>query len=468
MRRTDSELECPTRRGFLLGVSGATAVAGCSGEGRPTNAHTEDVGSATASDSTGATAETNSSTALTETERMEAITTVDPPTVEPPDSFIDTRGETFVLNGDEVVVRATSNSRLLQPWTRRALLDEVVEEAAAMGMNAIRIWAFRNGVPTGGADPSHCLQPRPGVYGEAAFGRFDYLIEKAKRHGIRLIPALVNNWDPYGSMKDYVRWSDTAEQYPEAANGRGMVHDAFYTDEGARKLYQDYVKYVLTRENAITGVEYRDDPTILMWELANEPRAHATSAERLQRWIEEMGTFVKSIDSNHLLSTGSEGFYTDGEGHWMYTGATGVDYLKNHRPDAIDAASFHCWPDHWDISVDRSVEWIERHVSEAHDDLGKPSYLGEYGWPVDRTRTTGRRRRQMRKRNDAFERWHATLRATNCNGAAVWQHRGHDYASGSETPPLKGASGKHADPYALYHPEDKATIRLLRRYASRE
>lgn len=29
---------------------------------------------------------------------------------------------------------------------------------------------------------------------------------------------------------------------------------------------------LLTRKNHLTGVEYRDDPTILAWELMNEPR----------------------------------------------------------------------------------------------------------------------------------------------------------------------------------------------------
>lgn len=45
-------------------------------------------------------------------------------------------------------------------------------------------------------------------------------------------------------------------------NGRaGVCRDAF----------KNYVKAILTRRNSITGVLYKDDPTIMAWDLANEP-----------------------------------------------------------------------------------------------------------------------------------------------------------------------------------------------------
>ena len=38
-----------------------------------------------------------------------------------------------------------------------------------------------------------------------------------------------------------------------------------------RSAFKTYVKKIVNRRNSITGVLYRDDPTIMAWDLANEP-----------------------------------------------------------------------------------------------------------------------------------------------------------------------------------------------------
>ncbi|KAG8373475.1 hypothetical protein BUALT_Bualt11G0028100 [Buddleja alternifolia] len=80
---------------------------------------------------------------------------------------------------------------------------------------------------------------------------------------------------------------------------------------------------VVTRVNSITGIAYKDDPTIFAWELMNEPRSqYDQSGKAIQvsfslfislynqlDWVVEMSAHVKSIDKNHLVEVGMEGFY---------------------------------------------------------------------------------------------------------------------------------------------------------------
>lgn len=44
---------------------------------------------------------------------------------------------------------------------------------------------------------------------------------------------------------------------------------------------QDYVRFILTRRNTRNGLVYREDPTILAWDLINEPRCETWKVRRL-------------------------------------------------------------------------------------------------------------------------------------------------------------------------------------------
>ena len=70
----------------------------------------------------------------------------------------------------------------------------------------------------------------------------------------------------------------------------------------------------------------RDEPTIMAWELMNEPRCPGDfSASKLQHWIERTAEFLKSVDPTHLIAVGSEGFFgssTPGEATFHRAGLT--------------------------------------------------------------------------------------------------------------------------------------------------
>src|SRR5437868_3805487 len=68
-----------------------------------------------------------------------------------------------------------------------------------------------------------------------------------------------------------------------------------------------------TCRNSVTGRLYRDDPAIMAWQLANEPRPGGSDAagkahmRAYLAWIGSTARLIKTLDPNHLVSTGSEG-----------------------------------------------------------------------------------------------------------------------------------------------------------------
>lgn len=49
-------------------------------------------------------------------------------------------------------------------------------------------------------------------------------------------------------------------------------HSLFFNDTGAKEIYKDYVRTIVSRENTINGRLYSQDPTLMAWGLLNEPR----------------------------------------------------------------------------------------------------------------------------------------------------------------------------------------------------
>lgn len=323
------------------------------------------------------------------------------------DSFVGTQGTDFVVDGESVYFNGTNNFWLTDDGSgSEQRIDQVLALFDEMGINLVRTWAHGEA-----KDGELTLQPEPGVHNEEALQLHDYLVETAKEHGIRLIFALVDNWEHEGGMLQYAEWTG------------GETRHHFYTDETARELYMNHVETMVTRENHISGIEYRNDPTIMLWELANEPRLERDGAidgefegdehrQVLGDWIADMSAYVKSLDSNHLVSTGSEGFYYGAGEEYPYGEWDGADYVAHHQIDTIDACSFHWYPDHWEMALDHGSQWIQEHVEDAHQQLDKPVYLGEFNVNIDNGLET---------RNDYLEEWYDTLDQYDGNAVLPWQ-----------------------------------------------
>ncbi|KAI5066351.1 hypothetical protein GOP47_0018975 [Adiantum capillus-veneris] len=304
-------------------------------------------------------------------------------------SFVGTRGSQFVVDGRPYYINGFNAYFLMAISVdaySRPRATALLEEAASAGLNTCRTWAFNDG------NGYESLQTSPAVYDERVFQGLDFVISEAKRVGIRLILSLCNNWRDYGGKAQYVQWARTSGDGSSSLNSE----DAFFSNSTTKGFYKNHIKTVLTRINTITGVSYKDDPTIFSWELMNEPRCLSDrSGDTLQAWIEEMAPYVKSIDSNHLLQVGLEGFYgtpssirVDANPN-SYCQQLGTDFIKNHQAMGVDYATIHAYPDSWlgwNVSIEERIafmkSWVAAHVTDCSSgggNLHMPVMVAEMG-----------------------------------------------------------------------------------------
>jgi mannan endo-1,4-beta-mannosidase len=81
----------------------------------------------------------------------------------------------------------------------------------------------------------------------------------------------------------------------------------FFRLEEAMALFDDYIRQLVGRRNSFTGVPYASDPTIFAWEIANEPRGGRAVIPEYGVWVRRVAKLLKALDSNHLVTVGSEG-----------------------------------------------------------------------------------------------------------------------------------------------------------------
>ncbi|KAG4960985.1 hypothetical protein AAZX31_13G279300 [Glycine max] len=297
-------------------------------------------------------------------------------------SFVERNGTQFVLDEKAFYVNGWNSYWLMVQSVdvySRSKVREMMKTGAKMGLTVCRTWAFNDG-------DYNALQTSPGRFDEQAFQALDYVIAEARQHGIRLLLSLVNNLQAYGGKSQYVKWA-----WQEGV-GLSSSNDSFFFDPSIRTYFKNYIKTVLTRKNTITGIEYRNDPTIFGWELINEPRCMSDpSGDTLQGWIDEMSTFVKMIDKNHLLTVGLEGFYGPNDpksstvNPELWASRLGSDFIRNSKISNIDFASVHIYPDHWfheqvfEDQLKFVSKWMLSHIEDGDKVLKKPVLFSEFG-----------------------------------------------------------------------------------------
>jgi mannan endo-1,4-beta-mannosidase len=374
---------------------------------------------------------------------------------------------TFELEGRPFCFAGANNYYPI--YKSQAAIDDLFAAAAGVGLRVMRVWAMLDRGSLDGSVPNvdgtghkqgvyfqywDPEQQRPAYHdGPDGLGRLDRVLASAAKHDIKLILVLTNNWREFGGMDQYLVWY-----------GRQQHHE-FFTAPEVRQAYRDWVQHVVTRKNALTALAYRDDPTILGWELANEPRCKNASAfdsdhgwdhGTVTRWALEMSSFVKSLDRNHLVSVGDEGFLNQGGEHWTYQGQDGVDHRALTALPDVDFGTFHFYPDHWAMPPAVEERWIVDHLRVARE-LGKPTVLEEYGSAVVRAPDSrGAVEVGWPLREDRYRRWNELLLSRGGGASLAWMLAGKD-DDGRRYPDYDGFAFQR----------DDETGRLLGDYAAR-
>lgn len=85
----------------------------------------------------------------------------------------------------------------------------------------------------------------------------------------------------------------------------------------------------------------------------NEPRCHLANGNGcdtkiVTNWASQFSAWVKSLDPNHMVTLGEEGWFTPkdgyGDGTYAYQGTEGMDFVDNLAISTLDYATFHCYP----------------------------------------------------------------------------------------------------------------------------
>ncbi|HEY6906218.1 MAG TPA: hypothetical protein VI230_02070, partial [Ignavibacteriaceae bacterium] len=186
--------------------------------------------------------------------------------------------------------------------SKKYIIDDVFSSAKQTGIKVIRTWAFNSDLDT--SKPS-VIRYAPYKLKEDGLRALDFVIYKARLYDVNLILTLENNFSDFGGIEQYLKWANILLK-PQT--GKDYRTNDFFTDDSIKNWYKFYVGAILNRKNTYTGVDYKDEPIIFSFELINEASNTGISSDVINGWYKEMSAYFKSIDGNHLLTTGEVGY----------------------------------------------------------------------------------------------------------------------------------------------------------------
>ncbi|MDU1890392.1 MAG: beta-mannosidase [Dysgonomonas sp.] len=272
---------------------------------------------------------------------------------------------------------------------RDRLIAEL-DSLSAIGVDNLRILVGSDGSNGIVAKVEPTLQTAPGVYNDTILDGLDYLLAEMGKRNMSAVLYLNNSWEWSGGYGQYLEWAGYGEAPIPAVDGWNAFQNyvkQYQQCDSCKVMFAEHVKYIISRTNRYTNKPYTEDPAIMAWQIGNEPRAFSPENKILYAlWIQSVASLIKSIDSNHLVSVGSEG----------YQGCEGDIKLWElvHSYKEVDYMTIHIWPYNWgwakkddlantlEYSKEQTGIYISQHLDIAKNH-NKPLVIEEFGFPRD-------------------------------------------------------------------------------------
>ena len=313
--------------------------------------------------------------------------------------FVTVKGKQFLVNDELYYFLGTNiwfgaNMGMSGEQGDRERLIRELDYLKALGINNLRVMGASEGKQFNTVRPS--IQPELGKYDETILEGLDFLLSEMGKRKMYAVVYLNNFWVWSGGMSQYMAW----EQNIEVPNPFVPPNDwhyfmnfssQFYYSEEMNKAFRRYIEKIVNRMNTINGKKYKDDPAIMAWQLANEPRPGSGEEGKqhfaaFSKWINETSKYIKSLDTNHLVSTGNEGLAGCLESEEVFK--------EIHLYETIDYMTFHLWILNWQwffpdkadstfpIAEKKAAQYIRDHIRYANE-VNKPIVIEEFGIPRD-------------------------------------------------------------------------------------
>lgn len=274
---------------------------------------------------------------------------------------------------------------------RDRLLREL-DHMKGIGITNLRVMVGPEGPDNEPFRVTPALQVAPGEYNEEILDGLDFLLAEMGKRSMHAILFLNNAWDWSGGFSQYLSWNGYGpipnpnippNTWPQFMSYSGQFHNC----GPCISQFEEFIRVIVGRRNSYTGLEYIEDPAIMTWEIANEPRAFSDeNIPAFESMISRIASLLQELDKNHLVTTGTEGRHGCEQQIELFE--------RIHANPDIDYLVMHIWPKNWgwldikDISgsltssIAKTNLYINDHLDVARR-LNKPIVLEEFGLPRD-------------------------------------------------------------------------------------